>query len=277
MIGVPTVYLGGKDRFWHTTADTVDKIDPQATARVAVLAASYAYFLAAAGSAEAEWLAEEAAADGRRRLARLGASMAAALRAAPPEELGAALGEAAERLDHCRSVAAERVRSAQKFAARTERREFRLKLRPMAAWIKKQAAQEGAYLRRLATRLAGEAELPAPEPSEPARPEWWAEASTVVPVRKVFGTVTFDGVPAEERDGFSGSRWSTEVTSVLFRCDGQRNLAEACLLGMLDAEERRNRRSTLGVDYLRFFRVLERLGIVELRPARKAPVPLPAR
>jgi len=266
-IGVPTVYLGGKDRFWHTTADTVDKIDPEATARVTTLAASYAYYLASAGSPEAEWLAEEAASDGRRRLARIGSAFAAKLRRTEPARCGNILGLAAEHLRYHRDVAAERVRSAQKFAARTERREFRAAVRPMVAGLKKQAKLEAAYLLKLAARLADEAGEEAPQPAAPGRPDWWAEAEKLIPVRKVAGVITLDEVPPEAREGHSSPRWGTRLTNILFRCDGERTLAEAVRLGGLDTGESANNAE----NYLEYFSFLERHGLVELRSVRKRP------
>jgi len=272
LIGVPVVYLGGKDRFWHTTADTIDKIDPQATARVTALVAAYAYYLAAAGSEEAEWLAEESAAEARRELAALAAAAAAELRAAPAAGRAGALGRAAERLAHCRDAAIARVKSAQKFAAHAERREFRAALRPMVSQVKKQAKLEADHLRRLSARLAAEAGDDRPEPAPPERPEWWAQAERLVPVRKVPGTITFDGIPFEQREGHASPRWSTWLTNVLFRCDGRRTLAEAVRLGSLDTGSDKE-----GVEPVRLFRFLERHGLVELRPVRKAKAGAPAR
>ncbi len=267
MIGIPVVYLGGKDRFWHTTADTIDKIAPEAISRVATLAASYAYFLAAAGSPEAEWLAEETASDGRRRLARIGASCVRRLREADPEEHGRILGVASEQLAYHRDVAAERVRSAQKFAARTERREFRQGLRPMVTSIKKQAKLEEAHLARAARRLAEESERAAPQPVAQERPEWWSEAEEIIPVRKVTGVLTHEAIPRKKRVGFASPRWSAQLANVLFRCDGKRTLAEACRLGGLDSGAGDN--GSQGYNFLAWFKLLEEYDMVRLRPVKK--------
>jgi hypothetical protein len=269
MIGVPVVYLGGKDRFWHSTADTIDKIDPQAAARVAVLTASFAYYLAAAGSEEAEWLAEETAANGRKELARKSAAAAAALRRAPGAERGRALGAAIEALAHCRDVIGERVRSAQKLAAHAERKEFRGALRPMISLVKKQARLEESYLQRLAARLAAESGEERPRPEPPVRPKWWAEASRLVPIRKVPGSITLDSIPYGKREGFTSPRWSGFLTSILFRCDGRRNLAEAYRLGLQDVGK-----PDMGNDFdaLAYFRFLERHGLVELKAVKAAPM-----
>jgi len=44
------------DTFYHTSADTPDKVSPESLRRSGALAAAYAYWLATAGYAEAHWL-----------------------------------------------------------------------------------------------------------------------------------------------------------------------------------------------------------------------------
>jgi hypothetical protein len=56
------------DKFWHTSYDTLDKVDPNMLRRVALMTATYAYFIASAGQAEAVWLASETASRERSRL-----------------------------------------------------------------------------------------------------------------------------------------------------------------------------------------------------------------
>ncbi len=59
-VGIPTpMIIQWPDKFYHTTADTIDKTSPESLARAAALAALYAYWLACAGAAEARWLAHE--------------------------------------------------------------------------------------------------------------------------------------------------------------------------------------------------------------------------
>jgi aminopeptidase YwaD len=59
-VGVPCPMLNQwPDKFYHTSADTLDKVDPAMLGRVGSIAATYAFFLAEAGPREATWLAEE--------------------------------------------------------------------------------------------------------------------------------------------------------------------------------------------------------------------------
>ena len=69
-VGVPMAMLiQVPDRFYHTSADTVDKIDPAMLGRAGSLAAAFLYFVAKAGQTEATWLAYEMGARFQARLA----------------------------------------------------------------------------------------------------------------------------------------------------------------------------------------------------------------
>jgi aminopeptidase YwaD len=56
-VGIPApMIIHWPDRFYHTSADTPEKVSPDSLARSGALAATYAYWLASAGDAEARWL-----------------------------------------------------------------------------------------------------------------------------------------------------------------------------------------------------------------------------
>jgi aminopeptidase YwaD len=59
-IGVPMpMLIQWPDKFYHSTADTIDKVSPEMMARSCLLAGTYAYWLATAGPRQVEWLARE--------------------------------------------------------------------------------------------------------------------------------------------------------------------------------------------------------------------------
>ncbi len=71
-VGVPMpMLIQWPDKFYHTSADTLDKVDPAMLARAGTLAAAYAFFVANASQTEANWLALEMQARFQGRLARL--------------------------------------------------------------------------------------------------------------------------------------------------------------------------------------------------------------
>lgn len=70
-VGIPTpMLIQWPDRFYHTTADTLEKVSPRSLHHAATLAGTYAYWLAQAGQNEARWLAHELNARFEQRLTR---------------------------------------------------------------------------------------------------------------------------------------------------------------------------------------------------------------
>ncbi len=59
-VNIPTpMLIQWPDRYYHTSDDTIDKVDPESLRRVGTLTASYAAFLAAASYSDLVWLAGE--------------------------------------------------------------------------------------------------------------------------------------------------------------------------------------------------------------------------
>jgi aminopeptidase-like protein len=59
-VGIPCpMMIQWPDKFYHTSADTIEKVSPHSLAKVAAVAATYAYFLANAGDNEGPWIASQ--------------------------------------------------------------------------------------------------------------------------------------------------------------------------------------------------------------------------
>lgn len=70
-VGVPMpMLIQWPDKFYHTSADTLDKVSAESLAKAGTLAAAYAYFVASAGQNAATWLAHEMLVRFRERLAQ---------------------------------------------------------------------------------------------------------------------------------------------------------------------------------------------------------------
>jgi len=68
-VGVPMpMIMQWPDKFYHTTDDTLDKVDPAMLGKVSVLAATYTYWLAQAGEPVARWLGSEMSTRFRQRM-----------------------------------------------------------------------------------------------------------------------------------------------------------------------------------------------------------------
>jgi aminopeptidase-like protein len=71
-VGVPMpMLIQWPDKFYHTSADTLDKVSKESLARAGTISASYAYFIANAASPEVHWLAHEMLARFRHRLTQV--------------------------------------------------------------------------------------------------------------------------------------------------------------------------------------------------------------
>ena len=68
-IGVPCpMLIQWPDKFYHTSADTIDKVDPDSLRRVALMTATYVYSIANASPEDSIWLVNEVASVERRNL-----------------------------------------------------------------------------------------------------------------------------------------------------------------------------------------------------------------
>jgi aminopeptidase YwaD len=245
-VGVPTpMLIQWPDRFYHTSADTIDKVDAGMLAVVGGLAAAYAYFVAAAGEREARWLAREMTARGKAVLQRI--AQDGYTRALAAGSL-AALGQAAQRTARDLGFRADRLVAGLGSLARldgglagviaAQTRELR------AAQAQEWAAVE-PELTRLARRCGAE-RLPAPV--GPVEDEWLSRARGLVYRRAVRGPVgDLSLLMATEdratlRDLVAGHGGQSMVpVSALYWLDGQRSLAQVadlveCEIGERDVE-----------------------------------------
>ena len=68
-VGIPTpMIIHWPDLYYHTSQDTIDKVSAEELKRVVVMTSTYAYFLANAGYEECLWLANNVAAEAKKRI-----------------------------------------------------------------------------------------------------------------------------------------------------------------------------------------------------------------
>ena len=109
-VGVPMpMLIQWPDKFYHTSADTLDKVDPAMLARAGTLAAAYAFFVADAAGEEATWLAHEMQARFQMRLARLAQTQITTMW---DSEAPAASKEALNKLERLVAYAVDRYKDA---------------------------------------------------------------------------------------------------------------------------------------------------------------------
>jgi aminopeptidase-like protein len=211
-VGVPMpMLIQWPDRYYHTSADTPDRVDPKMLGRVAALSGLYAYWLAQAGEREARWLAQELSARFRRRVIA---------------ELQAALTEADEGTGIGREEA--RCRLEYRIARHREALESVRRLAPVdvSPW---QTADADFALREYRRAADDLPDRPAPAPPE-------VEGANQVPRRRFRGPLHPEQEVAR-RDATTRDRWwefqgrVRKTASVLpnlaeYWADGHRTVAE---------------------------------------------------
>nr|MBC7244401.1 DUF4910 domain-containing protein [Chloroflexota bacterium] len=265
-VGVPTAMLiQWPDKFYHTSEDTLDKVDPRMLAILGGLATTYAYFVANAEAHEADWLGHEMLARFKARLIRsMQSSLTDALSAKNSEELA----QAAARLGRTVEFAASRQREAYRSLLRLAPREEWL-IDDLNQEVDRTVCQEMEQARKTLQRKAqqlGLAEIPPLPQKEPD--EWEKQAATMVPTRLFRGPVSPGAymhklTPQEKEEVYA---WMKEhraqyygmSTVANYWADGNRTVAEIADLVELETGQR-------NVQLLvKHFKLLARLGLVAL-------------
>jgi len=230
-IGIPTSYLGqggGGDHNWHTNEDTPDKVDPKALKYVSAYTATFLYFLANAGEAEAAWLAEAASSDHRQQLAAAGFEAAEQVLAADdPGALAGAVSAAGARLNYLQHIGEASIASVRRLAPR--KRTVERAVDEALTMVEDATIAEAEHLNELAEEIAAERGWTL----KPLSPKPTAEekaAAKLIVQRTRMGPIAFDGIPLARRKGIDDGRWGGPLMTVLFWCDGKRTLAEAMRL-----------------------------------------------
>jgi hypothetical protein len=242
-IGIPTVMpRGGYGvNAHHNSFDTPATIDPKSMRDLMVMNAAYTYFIASAGPAENRWMAELALTRGESQVAAAAQRTLDQIAAAEnAERLGQLLHQGRERIDYSVERETQSVRSA-----------FDLKqgLADLATFGGLQKARvDRAITDRAASLNLGTIRPIAP----PVNPE----ATKIVVRRKRMGTITFEDLPREQREGYPAASFFNVQVAALYWCDGKRNLSEVIRLTQLETGPQQ-------FDFLGYFKFLEKRGYVE--------------
>lgn len=202
MVGIPTAwpYSGSGVETHHNSEDTPDRVDARSLRDLAVVNASYLYYLAAAAGPEAVWLAEVAHKRGHEQIARAAQTL--------------------ETLQYTVDGQAQAVLSAGRLAPGGAP--------PRVAALAEDLRRSGAeQAERLRAAAGVEPEPPAPDPQ-------LAEAAKIVVKRRRFGTIPLDEIAPDDREGYPSGAWASAPILALYWCDGHRTLAEVIRLTRLE-------------------------------------------
>ncbi len=259
-IGVPTpwVYIGMGDNYWHTSEDSLDKVDSRSLRDLATVDATFLYFVAKGGFEESLWLSEEALSLGKKNVAECSKSiLQKALAARDGVELGRLTDEGIQRIEHFAAIERQALGSVMRLASGSEGVALSNRLEELNGRLEEfaQAEKEGFVE---ALKLWAEHARIKVEPWVRQETPWEKEATRVVPRRLVVGTVTLDDIPYEKWEVVKSSpRWWGVETAALWWANGERTVREIRDLVRQEFDE-------VDIDLLQYFRFLAKHGYVAI-------------
>lgn len=253
VIDIPTPsFIQHPEPFYHSNADTIDKVDEGVLKHVGVVSGTYAYFLAQAGPTEGVWLAREVAVRGAARIRR--EVQARLTEIEPGESLvhGSDLRRLYRRVEYLRQREVHAVRSVQRLGLHGDHAYLNGLEREIEEVCAAETAGLKSYLTEGLNMRLGQVRRTRGGATE-------QEAAGLVPKRTTFGLVTFEGLTEAQRaDCQWGAIYYAEV-SALFFADGRRSILDIYHLAV---EEGRIAKVTLG-RLVAYFKFCEQLGHVE--------------
>ncbi len=251
-VGIPTpMLIQWPDRFYHTTADTMEHVDAQSLWLSGVLAGSYLLWLATAQGEEMRWLGWDMLA---RYEARLGRLLQDGVSEVLSETDAGARKHAAARLADRLRFAYDRCQAAMASLPHGQD----------APW---QTALQTSF-RTLQGRLAQQLAAHGIQPEAPPLEAWQEQARQRVPVRHYWGPL-MDFVPSQPNWQLSAEdlatwrelaqdvpHWRVLRAQAEYWVDGRRSLAEIAHLLELETGQ------AVGPSLERYFDILARVGLL---------------
>jgi hypothetical protein len=264
-VGIPTVwpYSGTGPVTHHNSEDSADKVDPRSLRDVAVMNATYLYYLANAGERETMWLAELAANRGYEQILSSAAPFVdRAMNAQSGEELARFVAQGMQKIAYSVDRESQSVISVLRLVSQEHRDAVRAGISPLADHLENYGRDQASRLREAAGRRAGQIGVTLPAAPRAESDPKLAEAAHIIVKRKRFGTIPLDDIAPDDREGYPSGAWDGRVIAALYWCDGERNLAEVIRLTNLELGPEK-------FDFVGYFKFLERRGYVEFLTARR--------
>ncbi|MDP2984652.1 MAG: M28 family peptidase [Candidatus Latescibacter sp.] len=264
MIGIPTnwIYMSQAGHLHHNSMDTIEKVDPRTLRELSFLAAAYLYWIANAGEDELAWTARLTFARGMDVIAeKAEQANARIMNAGNGESLGKLLTDGAETIEYYTGLEREAITSILRIIPADRKAKASAALDPYRRNLDEIGKTLSRQFREAVNEKAKSASV---VPVIPPKTEtaWEKEASTIIPKRAYFGTLSLEGIPvAEWREVTSAPKWWSPTNWAVVSywwCDGKRNLNEIKKLCELEAE-----RPVTGFDLIKYYRFLEKFKQVE--------------
>jgi len=268
LIGVPTLWthVGMGEDYWHNSADSMDKLDPRSFRDLATVDAAFVYFLANAGYKESLWLAEETAILGAKNIMDCSENLLnKALTAKDGAQLRRYLDDGLTRIKHFTNIEKKALRSIEKLVTSNEREKLLAHLDKLEQHLDRISQMELERFEETIKTYADAVGIQLAEKGEKEKNMWERRAETIVPKRRLIGTIALDDVPYEEWEVVKKSpRWWGVETAALWWADGRRNLLEIRDLLQQEFDE-------IKIDLIQYFRFLRKINRIEFeeKPERR--------
>ena len=238
-VGIPSVaFITWPDKYYHTSEDTLDKVDPDSMARVTALAATWAYVLASAGETEALRIAETVAEHADWFIGRMVGKRLDAVPAdldklgeadAPSAKLTDAATDLRDLVEYLRTRELAAFDSVAELLTEAQLKRNAAKLAEMRAEVEAAADRwQARAARRLAVIARGRG-LPAPEVAADKRlTATEKKAAAIVPYRKIRGIVQNENLPKKGREAIAKASKGGVPRLLLYWVNGERTLLEIC-------------------------------------------------
>lgn len=249
------------DKYYHTSEDTIDKVDPQMLYRVGVMTATYAYFLATMGRRSATWMLGEVAARFTNRVAAYLQERLAAI-TAKPGEAGGMIAAARKQLDFRWERCCRQIESMNRFIGAEDQAAWKQTKLEMLVDLEQTMNRHWQRFISLAQAMGVSTEPTEPQPEAPV------PGAELIPVRTYPGPVAMRGhverLAPEEQQRYRelsrrfGAGAMRTTTCALYWADGHRTIGEIC---DLVEQELGVKNVPFMVEYLKS---LETMGLVTL-------------
>ena len=253
-VNIPTpMLIQWPDKFYHTSADTIDKVDPRSLYRVGCLSASYAWVMANLDCSTQGWVLSLSRENYLQEIGTVLTDAAAAHALLPADQKDMATALVWEKIQHLSTVRAGQMKSYERFVAATEQAAFAETLQRQIALL--DSLTQALWQEHLA-HLGIQNPTCAPK-AEVSQPEY-----ARVPQRLFRGPWSNRGwieqLPASEQDAAYAAmrRAGIDNNLLVYWIDGKRNLAE--LNHLLELESGRG-----DIAYIcEYLELLAKLGLI---------------
>jgi hypothetical protein len=268
-VGVPMpTLIDWPDPYWHTSADTLEKLDPVMLDRTAILCAAYAFWLADAGTAEATWLAYHMSFLFRARLEKCAQRwIGHGLQSVRPSDGAEAWTEYRR---HSQFLYDRHVAALQTLMRLSSDPAVVSLIGQLSEHAQEDLDRQSYRMRAARTHLWIDVAGTDVSSDDPATDETWdSEARGLYP-RRLFPTLVsvrsgLTRLSAEERLAWydlvkrAGNGWRPARYLAEYWSDGTRNLAEIADLVELESG------ASKGPELVEGFRMLAKMGLIELQ------------